>query len=70
MGTIILKLLWESLSVLLGKLAVAVVSERFMSRMAAKCIRGLSKLDSNKFSNEDAEALIELMQRTDLPKLK
>ncbi len=70
MPAIVFKMLLEALKVIVGKLAFAAVSERFLSRLLCHALRQLAKKSSNSFTQETCEAFIEALKRDDLPALK
>ena len=70
MTSIVLKLLLETVKAMLGKMLFTVVSERFLSRMLCMALRQLAEKSTNEFTREAAEAMIESLKRSDLPKIK
>lgn len=67
---IIWNLLLETIQAMTGKLLFAVVSERFISRLVCRGLRKLAAYKTNFFTPEDAETIIDILKRDDLPEIK
>ncbi|MGI2025775.1 hypothetical protein [Endozoicomonas acroporae] len=70
MAGIITALLLNSLKAIIGKLALAIVGERFLSQVVAYALRKLAKMTTNELDDKLVEDVIQTLKRDDLPELK
>ena len=70
MGGIIWSLLLNSLKAIIGKIAFAVVGERFLSQIAVYAMRKLAKMTTNELDDKIVEDIIASMKRDSLPELR
>ncbi|WP_299726806.1 hypothetical protein [uncultured Endozoicomonas sp.] len=70
MGGIIWSLLLNSLKAIVGKIAFAIIGERFLSQIIAYSLRKLAKMTTNELDDKLAEEIIKSLKRDDLPELK
>lgn len=67
---IITGLLGDALLAMLGKIAVGIISERFLSRITVAALRQLEKKDSNEVTAVFVDGVIDSLEQKKLPKVK